>query len=46
MSKFQIHYNKTKNTELFSYFSDLSENKIKDMQNYTHLFEIFLSKFK
>ena len=43
MSKFQIHYNKKKNTELFSYFSDLSENKIKKMQNYIPIYSKFFS---
>ena len=43
MSKFEIHYNKKKNTELFSYFSDLSENKIKNMQNYIPIYSKFFS---
>ena len=43
MSKFQIHYDKNKNTELFSYFSDLSKNKITNMQNYIPIYSKFFS---
>ena len=43
MSKFKIHYNKNKNIELFRYFSDVSENKIKNMQNYIPIYSKFFS---
>ena len=43
MSKFQIHYNKNRNSDLFSYFSDLSKNKITNMQNYIPIYSKFFS---
>ena len=38
-----IYYKKNNNSKLFSYFSDLSENKIKDMQNYIPIYSRFFS---
>ena len=43
MSNFQIHYNKNNNAGLFSYFSDISENKINKMQNYIPIYSKFFS---
>ena len=38
-----IYYKKNNNSKLFSYFNDLSENKIKNMQNFVPIYSRFFS---
>ena len=43
MSNSIIFYKKNNNSKLFSYFNDLSENRIKNMQNYIPIYKRFFS---
>lgn len=43
MSNFDIYYKKNDNSELFSYLSEKSENKIKNIKNYIPIYSRFFS---
>ena len=43
MSLFDIYYKKNDNSKLFSYLSENSKNKIKDIKNFIPLYSRFFS---